>query len=239
MIRILIGLIVLFLPATSLAKPIAADISNYQIRIDSSFTGTTLLLFGARNDVGDIVVVVRGPDANFIVRQKEKVAGVWVNTKQHSFENIPNFFSLTASKSTEEIDFGHLLPLLGIKEEDNIPVSDATEEMFRDALVRIQERNKHYSYIEGDVTFIGETLFRTKVRFPDNIPRGLYTAEIYLFHADALVGMQVIPIEVKKIGLDALMFDFAHEYTFLYGVLAVLIAMGSGWVASAMFRKYK
>ena len=51
------------------AKPVIADLSDYDIRIDSSFTGTSLLLFGARNEPGDVIVVVRGPKKKFVVQK--------------------------------------------------------------------------------------------------------------------------------------------------------------------------
>ena len=44
-------------------------------------------------------------------------------------------------------------------------------------------------------------------------------------------------LNVKKIGVEAGIYNFAHEYSFAYGVLAILIAVMSGWFASVFFRK--
>ncbi|MFQ5959300.1 MAG: TIGR02186 family protein, partial [Alphaproteobacteria bacterium] len=44
------------------AEPLVADISKHRITIDSSFTGTDVLLFGAIDEKGDLVIVVRGPE---------------------------------------------------------------------------------------------------------------------------------------------------------------------------------
>ena len=63
--------------------------SQRQIEIAYSFTGAELLLFGAILYPGgrlpdddkptDIVVVVKGPTQSILVREKEKIAGIWVN----------------------------------------------------------------------------------------------------------------------------------------------------------------
>lgn len=53
-------ILILFLPFLVSAKPIVADLALRSIEIDTNFTGIDILLFGARDDAGDIVIVVRG-----------------------------------------------------------------------------------------------------------------------------------------------------------------------------------
>ena len=75
------------------AKPVLVpDVSQRNIEIAYSFTGAELLLFGAILYPGgrvpgaeqptDIVVVVKGPTQSVLVREKEKVAGIWVNASR-------------------------------------------------------------------------------------------------------------------------------------------------------------
>ena len=49
--------------------------------------------------------------------------------------------------------------------------------------------------------------------------------------------MHVIPVEVYKIGSDALIFEAAQTYSLLYGLLSVLIALGVGGGASWIFKR--
>ena len=42
------------------AAPVVADLTKYVISIDSGFTGTDVLLYGAVEEEGDLVGVVRG-----------------------------------------------------------------------------------------------------------------------------------------------------------------------------------
>jgi uncharacterized protein (TIGR02186 family) len=108
---------------------------------------------------------------------------------------------------------------------------------FTNAFLDYKQSVKLYDPVIKEVSFIGDTLFRTIIHFPDNIPRGDYTAEVYLFSGGQLSGMQSTPLVVSKKGFDALMYDFAHRHAVLYGILAVALALFSGWLAGRIFRK--
>ena len=70
------------------AEPrLVPDISARSIEIRYSFTGAQLLLFGAilypggriPEDPADVIVVLKGPVEPILVREKEKIAGIWMN----------------------------------------------------------------------------------------------------------------------------------------------------------------
>ena len=72
------------------AKPVLVpDVSARRIEIRYSFTGAQLLLFGAilyprgviPERTPDIAVVLRGPVEPILVREKQKVAGIWMNAE--------------------------------------------------------------------------------------------------------------------------------------------------------------
>jgi hypothetical protein len=43
-------------------------------------------------------------------------------------------------------------------------------------------------------------------------------------------------IEVRKVGLERWLYNLAHDYALLYGILSLVIAIAAGWLASAVFR---
>ncbi len=229
--------LVLFSPATY-AKPLVADLSQYRIEIDSSFTGTRLLLFGARNDIGDIVIVVRGPNRQFVVRRKERVAGLWVNRKQQHFDNVPTFYTLAASKSFQDMHASPLFASLRIGLQEAVTGNDKNDDTsFVDALIHSQQSQRLYSQNVQKVSFMGESLFKFVIPFPDNIPGGDYVADIYLFNDGQLSSMQSIPLHVEKIGFDAFISDFAYSHSVFYGFFAILLALFIGWGASSLMQK--
>lgn len=231
-----------FIPFSAVAAPLVADLSNYQITMDSTFNGTRMFVFGSRNASGDVVVVVRGPNKNFVVRKKREVAGIWVNAEQIKLFDVPDFYALAASRPIGELTHLPAFRQLAIGEGHlfNPPFSGrALEEYneFTKAFINYQQARKLYRPIAEPLTFMGETLFKSVIEFPDNIPPGKYNAEIYLLNDHEIVGSHVLPIRVRKVGLDAFLYNYAHHHPFLYGISAVVLALSSGWLAGRLFGK--
>lgn len=224
------------------ATPLVADLSNYRIDVDSSFNGTRIFLFGNRNTSGDIVVALRGPLKNYIVRKKEPVAGIWVNRERMKFFNVPDFYVLASNKPLEDIGPPDLFRQLLISKENLLSppggaYDPASYQDFSQALIHYQEQRRLYNADMVPVSFMAETLFKTAVDFPDNIPPGSYTAEIFLISDGKVLGMQSTPIVVKKTGVDAFVYEYAHNHPLLYGFTAVLLALTAGWFGGRFFGK--
>lgn len=241
MTRILF-LLALFCSTQTQASPLIADLSNYQITMDSSFNGTRLFVFGTRNDNGDVVVVVRGPTKDYIVRKKKEIGGMWVNAERIKLFNIPDYYVLATSKPLSELRYSRAFDQLSIGHEHlfNAPFAGkelASYKEFTNAFIHYQQERQLYRTEPAPLTFMGETLFKTVIDFPDNIPPGTYNAEIYLLKENSIVGMQVLPINVQKVGIDAFLYQYAHRHPLLYGITAVVMALSAGWFAGRLFEK--
>lgn len=244
MVRGLFSLLLIglgMLPGLAQAKPLVADLSQHVIAIDSGFTGTEILFFGARNDSGDVVVVIRGPEADFTVRRKERVGGIWVNTEERTYSDLPYFYAIASTRPMSLMENTHLRQQLGIGEDlmvekaANEPLVE--DDPFMEALMSERRGRGLFTPVPRSVGFMGETLFKTVIPFPDHIPRGDYTAEVYLLRDGRLVGMQSTPLQVTKKGFDAFMYQLAHKLPLLYGLLGIVVALTAGWGAGAIFRR--
>ena len=91
-------------PAVRGQQPLVADLSSHEVAISTGFTGAELLLFGAIEGEGQIVVVVTGPRQAMTVRRKGRVAGVWMNTASMTFQNVPSFYAVAATGSLDSVD---------------------------------------------------------------------------------------------------------------------------------------
>ena len=226
--------------ASTYAKPIVADLAVHSIDIEHDFSGLDVLMFGARSDVGRIIVVLRGPEKKFMIRKKERIAGVWVNSKSAELEGVNSFYSMAATNPFSDIRNDQLLSSLGIGVE-NISMNTSYKEKdineFKQALIKNKEKSGLYVKKVGKVTFWGETLFRTILKFPKNIERGWYTAEVYLFSDGALTAVQSTPVLVRKTGFEALVYDFAYSHKLAYGCVCVALAVFAGWSANVLLRR--
>lgn len=232
-----IGLVLLASPA--FAKPLSADIATNRIELHASFTGTELLLFGARNEPGDIVVAVRGPTRNVQVRQKERIAGMWMYLRKAKYDALPQYFAIASTVPFERLNSNGQLDKLDINPMQMIRshAFPSTPEVFNEAVMRLKQRSRLYMAEPAPITFFGETLFKTRIAFPDTMPRGTYVAEIYLIQRGQLIASQSIPLVAIKTGFEAWIFDLAHQKPLLYGFMSIGIGLIGGWLAHRVFRK--
>jgi uncharacterized protein (TIGR02186 family) len=231
-----------FAPHPSRAQALVADLSSHLIAINAGFAGTELLLFGATEGEGEVVVLVRGPDSDVAVRRKARVAGIWLNTETMNFANVPSYYRVASSKPLSEI-----VPL-ALRQRHQIgsdflrltPVGETAIETlaeFRAGLVRNKERLGLYDPEPGRVSFLGPRLFRTRIVFPANVPTGAYSVEVLLVNGGQVIAAQSTPMFVSKVGVGAEIYDFAHVHAAWYGLIAILIAVAAGWGAGFVFRK--
>lgn len=242
----LVAAAILLLLPYAYAKPIDADLDVRSVDIDHAFDGMNLLMYGARNDVGRIIIVLRGPNHNYIVRKKERIGGIWVNRDHITFKDISSFYASASTHDLEAIRNDDLLAALNIgpehleydmAQQSKRPVSRKVRKQFKEALVRHKIHNHMYNDDVSTISFMGEILFRSWLEFPRNIVRGWYTAEVYLFNNGQLSAVQSTPIHVGKIGFAAFIFDLAHKHAWLYGILCVLVALLAGWGANKFFSR--
>jgi uncharacterized protein (TIGR02186 family) len=89
----------------------------------------------------------------------------------------------------------------------------------------------------GGLTAYQGGLFRAVVRLPANAPIAEYQADTYLFRDGRLISRQRIPITVSRIGVEATIHTLATKVPWLYGIVAVLLALLAGWGSALVFRR--
>ena len=224
------------------ADKLLVDLSDDEVAISTGFTGTELLLFGATQERGDVVVVLSGPMRDTAVRRRQRFAGVWVNAEAVVFRSVPAYYHVAATRPLEQIAAPETLAASGIT-AGTLDFEGATDlpaervAPFREGLVRNKTRQGLYGYDPRGVTIRGDRLFRTTARFPANVPTGPYRVHVYLFDRGKLIAHKESLMVVKKVGLEESVFNFAHRQATLYGILAIVIAVAAGWLAGVVFRR--
>ena len=139
------------------ADDLVSGLSQDQIQITSSYTGSDIVVFGAIQSSSpttpagerNIVVVVRGPGAEMVVRRKVRIAGVWINRDAMTFTGLPAYYfvastgplkDLAAEETRERYQLG-LETLQPLSESTHSP---AKAEPFRLAAIRERERDGLY-----------------------------------------------------------------------------------------------
>jgi uncharacterized protein (TIGR02186 family) len=238
---VLAGFLLLAEPAR--AAPLVADLSDHLVAITAGFAGADVLMFGAIEEPGDVVMIVKGPSERVAMHRKSWIGGIWINTATMTFDEVPSYYAIASSRPLEEIASETLLARneMGVERlKLELPRAKASPNLaqeWRQALVRNKQRDGLYSSEVEKISFLGERLFRSRVQFPANVPTGNYRVDVFLLKDDRVISAQTTPLIVSKIGVEADIFDFAHQQSALYGIIAIFLALMAGWLAHVAFRK--
>ena len=246
---VLLALLLCLAATATGAEDLVSGLSQDQVEITSNYTGTDIVVLGAIESSDnnstptgrDVVVVVRGPDAGMIVRRKVRIAGIWINRDAMRFGGMPAYYFVSSTRplaavTTPQILQRYQIGLASIEPQSMSTHVPAKAEPFR--LAAIHERVVSGLYAETtNIEFLGYSLFRVRVPIPATVPRGEYTAEVYLFRDGNVVSAQSTPLYVEQSGLERRIYRFAHASPLTYGFAAVFMAMLFGWLSSLIVRQ--
>jgi uncharacterized protein (TIGR02186 family) len=226
------------------------DVSQREIQIRYSFTGAELLLFGAILYPGgrvpteqvDIAVVVKGPLQPILVREKQKVAGIWMNVESERFRSAPSFYAVASSRPLPQLVDERIAAIyeLGLQNLQLSPGAGASPEerqRFEAGLIQLQQRHQLYFETPKGVEITGGVLYRARIDIPARVPVGEYTAETFLIRDGRVIAAAVRDIKIEKLGFERFVATVANQWSFTYGLVAVLVSLFLGWGASAIFRR--
>jgi len=226
------------------------DISSRSIEIRYSFTGTQLLLFGAILYPGgrvprkpaDVIVVLKGPVEPILVREKQKIAGIWMNADSNRFRSAPSFYAVASSAPVRQLVDERTAAIyeLGLQDLQLSPGGGALpdkERRFEAGLLDLRKRHNLYAEHPHGVEISEGVLYRARISIPSQVPVGTYTAETFLVSNGKVIAAATREIEIGKSGFERFVALAARRHGFLYGLAAVLLSLGLGWAAAAVFRR--
>jgi uncharacterized protein (TIGR02186 family) len=236
-------------------ESVQADVSARNVAVTSSFNGTEIVIFGAvdnsqqpsaESGYYDVLIVVEGVPARIVVRRKNNVAGLWINTSSATFDLVPSYYAVASTRPIDEITseefrathgvgFQHLRFAPAFGQTHALSTEDLKE--FREAIVRLKKKQGLYVQDPFSVAFIGKSLFRAAIELPANITVGPFDTRVYLFREEKLLSQYTVRLNFEREGLERHLHGFAFSSPVLYGLMTVLIAVAAGLLASAVFRK--
>lgn len=233
------------------AEPkLVPDVSQDDIKIVYSFTGAELLLFGAILYPGgrapkrpaDIAVVLKGPVQPIVIREKRKVAGIWMNVDNARFRSAPSFYAVASSRPISELIDERTAAIyeLGLQNLTLSPGGGALPEearRFEAGLIDLRRRGGLYVEEPHGVLITQGVLYRARLNVPARVPVGNYTAETFLIQDGRVLAGAVKDVRIGKAGFERFVAIAADRWALAYGITAVLLSLGMGWAAAALFRR--
>ena len=193
-------------PSTTHAEEEALQmgVSVDVVPVGSDFNGTNIVVFGTIEgaDPSDlklgqyqVVVTVLGAAEDAIVRQKQRIFGIWVNRNSRRYTQIPSFYSTISRIPLEKIATPEALREHGIGAQ-NLSMNLAAEgtitsilpaPKFVEALRRIRQEDGLYGDNPTNLKQLSPTLFRASVYLPPNVPIGRHEVVSHLFKNGELI----------------------------------------------------
>jgi len=249
----LLVLLLVVLPPLLIAadKPVLVpDISARRVEIRYSFTGAQLLLFGAivypggraPSRAADVAVVLRGPVQPILVREKQKLAGIWMNADSNRFRSAPSYYAVASSRPVSDLLDERTASIyeLGLGNLQLSPGGGALpekERRFEAGLLDLRKRAGLYSENPRGVEISDRVLYRAVITIPSQVPVGTYTAETFLIDRGKVIAAATRDIQIDKSGFELFVALAARRHSFLYGLTSVALSLALGWAAAAAFRR--
>jgi uncharacterized protein (TIGR02186 family) len=246
----------LAVPEPAMAERLVTSISRHQVLVNSSFTGTSIVLFGtvepdspaaARRRVAgyDIVVTVTGPRQSVVARRKERVLGIWINVAARTFVNVPSYLAVLGTKPFEAMASPETLrrQQVGL---DNMVLPQqigpdlgdvALDDPFRTNFIRLKMEHRLYLQQDNGVTLLTPAVFRAGIPLPAETPVGNYDVEVKVFSDGSVLTRNNSAFEIVKDGFEQFVAHSARAHGLLYGLATAMMAIITGWFASVVFRR--
>jgi uncharacterized protein (TIGR02186 family) len=246
--RVLLALLCLMLLGGARDPILVPEVSQHEIQVRQGFVGTELLLFGAiltpdgtrAGQDYDIVVVLKGPTRSIILREKQRIAGIWVNAESTEFRSAPTFFAVASSKPIKQIvdDKTAAIYELGLPWLQLSPIgayNPKEQARFSSGLVDLMQREQLYKDDPKGVKISEQVLYQARIKLPSTVQTGVYTAETFAITKGRVVASAIARVEVKKLGFERAVAQFAEYNGFFYGLLAVALSVAMGFMAGRLF----
>ncbi|MGE3867377.1 MAG: TIGR02186 family protein, partial [Hyphomonadaceae bacterium] len=226
-------------------NPLAAAVSDDVVSVTSDFRGARVTIFGAlpdRRGRGDVVIAVRGPAEEAAVLRKQRILGLWIAGDRVVFTASPVFFALLANRPLSEIADARTRARLGLDLAADLRTAgplpaELDAGAYRAALVRLRQDEGLYMESDTLIKRLPGGLFKAAVHLPANAPVGAYVAQVYFFRDGRMIDSETAAVLVSTVGFEHFVRVMAREQPLLYGLAAVAIALGAGWLASLLFRR--
>ena len=240
---LIISIVLTFTSLNVIAEEVYFDLSEDNIEIKTDFDGKEIIIFGLLKDNHDTIITIKGPSSKMKIQKKERYFGIWVNTKQIIYSNIPILFFLSSSSEIDEIlpnsiqinEDLNFDKILNNKTFDQNFVFDNDQSIWNKNFVRVKKKQGFYK--EFEMKMFKNKLFQTSVFFPPNTVPGIYNVEIYYIKHKTIMNKDKKIINVKKTGIGSDIYEFAKESAATYGVFVIIFSILSGLIAATLFRR--
>ncbi|MBF0678612.1 MAG: TIGR02186 family protein [Devosia sp.] len=220
--------------------------SDPVVAVHSNFRGQAITLFGnieptagAPSGPYSVVVLVQGPSSDWVVREKERQFGLFLNSGSAHYAATPSYYAILSSSPLAQIADPEIIgqPRLSLPGMAVLARSDEGAEDFDAEFVRLMRRSGRFVEEERGVNMLSPTAFSVRVPLASDVTNGLYLARALVFSNGQIVGEATTRFTVRTQGFERFVADTARMNPALYGFATILLALLTGWLGGVLFKR--
>jgi len=232
----------LLLPMRARAAAVDLHLSPASISIGSFFQGTELQITAVIPPRAAAVIEVRGPKRVEHLARKGRRWGLWMNTGELVISEVPNLYFFTTSEpslaTAADASWGYQALKRGARVQGAVqPEGDA---FFLDQFIALKESEGMYVAKPDKITVApgpeGCQTVTARFHLPARVRPGGYQVALRVVQDGRTLEEKQQGLPITKVGLPSLVSTLAHEQAVLYGIVAVLIAIITGFLMGFFFK---
>ncbi len=194
----------------------------------------------------DAIIEFRGPALKDQLMRKGRRGGLWMNVGEIDVEGAPSLYLfmsthpnvLTASNNPDTA-WGYGALQKQVKFSGSTPTEDSAQVFCQ--FLKLKESGGLYGVFPGSIkTLPGASADRStiegKIQLPGKISPGNYQICLYVLNKGSLAEKKCLDFPVVMQGLPKILSSLAHSHATVYGLLAVFIALVTGFVTGFVFK---
>lgn len=220
-------------------KPISISLSPDEVQIDMSYGGARVRAEGQASAGSKVVVVVRGPDREETFNRKVRMGPIWVSSGKVHVSRAPTLFLAFSPEPLDRFLGPGVIQEHELSEAalmDRIEIDGGREgadsSVLREHYLALKRGRGTYRTVTGGVeieeTDRPQAAYSVNFDWPKTAPPEEYQVTAYECRGGEVVNQASTALRLVKVGVPADIYALAMQRPSIYGVIAIVLAMGAG-----------
>lgn len=241
-----LGLLAAIALAPGVAPASSAKIRLFPDRVDigAFFQGVGVTLQGEIPLGCEAVVEIQGAPGHEDLLRQGRRGGLWMTVGEIRVENVPNLYLVLSSAANlpqldgQETPWG--MPKLKSRVKFQGALTGQERDRFFQEFLELKKSEGLYATLPGTLKIgnspEGRAILKGTFPLPAKALPGRYQVRLSVVKDGRVLEQKNEDLEVKMVGFPALLLALAYEHGYLYGILAVVIAIATGFIMGFLFK---
>ena len=219
-----------------------------KIEMGLGFGGDTITFVGLlpHPDAALLIKVESENNPPLKLVRKGKVVIFWMSVKQFEVSNLPFLYKVICSGNLKDAFSANLGKKLDIGYEalkENMEIellkgqsTEDDEAVVFDGFIKLKENLGLYGVMENAVNIKDDLSYAFDLTFSDRAVEGNYLVTCFAVKNSEVLGKTQKTITIEKAGMAKWLTDLSSQYSYIYGIVAVIVAIGVGLSVGFIFK---